>query len=260
MSASATSDATITSARRRARRLVVAPRPASWSTSVRFGRIARHAGTSPTSTPDATAIAAVNASTGRSIPIWSARGTVAGIRRRSTRTPAHARPRPTTAPEAASSPLSTSDRRTSARRPAPRAARIEKSLDARAERASIRFETLAHAMSSTRPTAPRSTHNVRPMPPTTWSCAGTSRTPQPALVSGCCRARFCAIASISDCACASVEPGASRPMARYIRCGRDRSARASSVSGDHSSTSRSPGGNWNPFGMTPTISKVWPSS
>ncbi len=108
ISASATSDATIASASRRARRLVV-PRPASCRTSVRLGRIARHAGTSPTSRPDATASAAVNARTGRSRPIWSARGTVGGMRTRSTRTPAHARPSPTTAPEAASSPLSTSD-------------------------------------------------------------------------------------------------------------------------------------------------------
>ena len=66
--------------------------------------------------------------------------------------------------------------------------------------------------------------------------------------------------SISDCACAIVTPGASRPIARYIRCGRVRSERTSSVSGDHTSTSRSPAGNWNAFGMTPTTSKVWPSS
>ena len=218
--------------------------------------MARHAGTSPTSRPDATAIAAVKARTGRSRPIWSARGTVAGISCRSTRTPAHARPSPTPAPDTASSPLSTSDCRTSARRPAPRAARIEKSRAVRADRASMRFDTLAQAMSSTSPTAPSSTHNVRPTAPTTCSCAGTSRTPHPALVSGCCRASSCAIVSSSDCAFASVAPGASRPMTRYIRCGRVSSAPASSVSGDHISTSRSPGGNWNPLGMTPTTSNV----
>ena len=58
----------------------------------------------------------------------------------------------------------------------------------------------AQAMSSTSTTAPKSTHSVRPMLPTTCSCAGTSLTPHPVFASGCSRAKSRAMRSMSACA------------------------------------------------------------
>ena len=87
-----------------------------------------------------------------------------------------------------STPLSAIERRTSAHRPAPNAARTAKSRDAIADRARSRLAIFAHAMSNTSTTALNRIQRVDPMLPTTCSCAGTSDTPHPAFESGCSRA------------------------------------------------------------------------
>ncbi len=133
--------------------------------------------------------------------------------------PQYARASPATPPDTASTALSTIDRRSSTHRLAPNAERTAKSFAARAERASSRFTMFAQAMSSTSTTAPKSTHSVRPMSPTTCSCAGTSVTPQPAIESGFSPATSAAMPVNSACALSGVAPGASRPIALYMRCG-----------------------------------------
>ncbi len=148
-------------------RLVVLPRLPSCSTSTTLGRIARHAGTSPKSTPDTIVAVTVNSSTAPSRPMLSARGTFGGMSGRSARMPHHATRSPTRPPVAVSIALSTIDRRTRIHRPAPKAARTAKSRDARAERTSSRLAMLPHAITRTSTTAANSTHNVWPMSPTT---------------------------------------------------------------------------------------------
>ncbi len=115
----------------------------------------------------------------------------------SARMPSQASASPAVPPAIASTPLSAIDRRTSAQRLAPNAARTAKSRDASADRASSRFAMFAQAMSSTSTTALNRTQSVGPMSPTTCWCAGTSEAPQPAFESGCSRAMSPAILDIS---------------------------------------------------------------
>ena len=82
---------------------------------------------------------------------------------------------PSAAPAPASRALSTSNWRTMRLRLAPSAARSARSCSRRASRASIRFATFAHAIKSTKPTAPISTASAGLMPPVSTSESGTTR-------------------------------------------------------------------------------------
>jgi hypothetical protein len=148
--------------RLRARRLCVPP-PArvlsSFITSASSGR-AVSAGSAPNSMPVRTETASVKASTGPSMPTSLARVVKRAVKATSRSRPAAASASPITPPISASSVLSVSSWRTSRPRPAPSAARIASSRLRRSMRDSIRFATLAQAISSTQPTAPSSTKSV----------------------------------------------------------------------------------------------------
>ena len=95
--------------------------------------------------------------------------------------PPHAMSTPSAAPPMARTRLSTSSKRTSLARPAPRTARNANSFSRDVARASIRFATLPQPISSNNPTAARIVYSVdsnRPMTVSpsaltnTWKCAG----------------------------------------------------------------------------------------
>ena len=79
-----------------------------------------------------------------------------------------------------------------------------------AARASSRLAMFTHAISSTSPTAARSSHKVDPTFPTSSCCSGRARISTPAFVLGYSCARRRATTSSSACAWASVAPGRSR--------------------------------------------------
>ena len=110
----------------------------------------RHAGASPKSTPQATAVTIVKASTRRSMARSSHVASPPADRKPiSTRVPQLANSTPSAAPSSERSIASVSIRRISRARPAPSARRTAASCCRTVARASSRFATLAHAMSST---------------------------------------------------------------------------------------------------------------
>ena len=131
----------------------------SFITSAISGR-AVSAGSAPNSMPVSTETTSVKPSTVASMPTSLARVVKRAVKATSRSRPAAASPRPITPPMIASSVLSVSSWRTSRPRPAPSAARIASSRLRRSMRESIRFATLAQAISSTQPTAPSSTRSV----------------------------------------------------------------------------------------------------
>ncbi len=100
----------------------------------------------------------------------------------------------------ASSALSVTSCETSRRRLAPSAARTPSSLVLALARASRRFATLAHAISSTSATAPASRFSVGRVAPTSCSCSGTTIAPLPSLETGYACSSRAATAVISACA------------------------------------------------------------
>ena len=83
---------------------------------------------------------------------------------------------------------------------APSPARTAISFLLELARASNKFATFAHAISSTKPTAPRQYQNGRRISPVSCVRSGTTLTPQLVLNSGYCCARRAPIVSIS-CLC-----------------------------------------------------------
>ena len=190
------------------------PRPPSFSVSFNFGRRSFSAGASPNSIPVSTDNPAVKPSTCQSIPISSARGNASGSAASTDVVPAFATINPSAPPAAPRSTLSVSNCRITRHGLAPSAARIANSLVRPVERASNRFATFAHAMSSTKLTAPSSTSKMPLTSPTIWVFSGTSVMPDPLLESGYASARLFAIASTSARACSIVTPAFSRPTTR----------------------------------------------
>ena len=159
---------------RPARPCAAAPlvRPPSFSVSFSSARDAWIAGAIPNSTPVTSDTSAVNAATRPSTPTSRRRGMLSGADATSASTPQNASSRPTAPPASAMSTLSVSSCWTIRPRLAPSAVRSAISLRRDAARASSRFATLAHAISSTRPTAPSRTKSARPVSPTISSCSG----------------------------------------------------------------------------------------
>ena len=172
-----------------------------------------HAGASPARMPAATVIPAANSVTRQSsdsaIPSGSVPGGSNAGAERSTAAPSAS---PAVPPTAASSRLSVSSCRKSCRRLAPSAARTASSRVRPTPRASSRFATFAHAMSSTNPTTPANTSDVvlRSLP-TSALCKGSIVTPQPLLVDGEMRAMPAAIEAISARARSMEMPDFNRP-------------------------------------------------
>ena len=114
--------------------------------------VARHAGAKPNSTPVSSETASVNTSTRQFRLSSTSLGKMPvflSVNATSARLPQKAKSTPTAPPNAASNTLSVSSCRTSRHRPAPTASRTLISAPRKAARASSRFATLAHAISST---------------------------------------------------------------------------------------------------------------
>ena len=93
---------------------------------------------------------------------------------------------------------------------APMAFRTAISRERDAARASRRFATFAHAISSTKPTAASSTSRDARMSPTKYSRRGVSVTPLPVFSFGYSSASCAAMAFISVSACSKLTPSLSR--------------------------------------------------
>src|SRR5205085_2667059 len=120
-----------------------------------------------------------------------------------------ARSRPSPPPASASSRLSVNSCRMMRTRPAPSAVRIAISFERDAARASRRFATFAHAIKSTKPTAPSRTRSDVRKSPTKSSCRETRRARRRASECGYWAARRPAVAVTSAAACSKETPGLS---------------------------------------------------
>ena len=163
---------------------------------------------------------------------------------------------PAPVPSSASTADSVNSCRTSRPRPAPSAARTRISPRRFAAWATSRFATFAHASSSSRPTAPKSTHTAsRTRGATIHSAKGTASALHPAFDSGCASDSRRAISRSSPRACGRVAPGASRPITASSLSPRSR--RGSAARGTHASA---PPGKSNRGGITPVTTNGRPSS
>ena len=121
---------------------------------------------------------------------------------------------PSTPPIVESTRLSVSSCRITRRRPAPSADRIASSRVRTVARASSKLATFAQHISSTNPTTPRNSIDVkRRSLPITASCIGSIVTLRPWLVVGNSRASAEATAPRSEVAASNVTPGFNRPTA-----------------------------------------------
>lgn len=114
------------------------------------------AATSPSASPVPMATARVKASTAGSSPTSWARGMKSAPTRVTAERLVHAKASPSAAPPSARRRLSATSCATICARPAPSETRIPISLRRFEKRASTRFATFAHAMSSTAATAAKS--------------------------------------------------------------------------------------------------------
>ena len=99
-----------------------------------------------------------------------------------------------------------------AARDAPSAARIDNSRPRPVARASMRFATLAQAMSNTKPTAAISTSSMGSIPRAASRTSGWMFVRQSLFVAGYCPARPAFKRVSSARACSSGTSGASRPV------------------------------------------------
>ena len=133
---------------------LVDPRPSSFSNGDTSVREARSAGTRPATSAASTVMAVTNRSTVRSMRTSIQNGGfVSAIPWLNIVVPAQAMSRPSAAPATASTITSPSVWRTTWKRLAPRAVRTATSLVRLAARASTRFATFTHAITSTISTA-----------------------------------------------------------------------------------------------------------
>ena len=234
----------------------------SRSASITAGRHAPDAATRAKTAPATTATDSENARTGQSTAMfwkpWIHLDISGEMLSLSTATPQAATPTPTPPPARASSMDSTATSRPMRHRPAPRAARIVISRPREVMRPSCRFDTLAHAMSSTSAAASWPRTRNGPVTPRCWCRSSTTSTPRPVLVRGWTSARRAPRAAMRARACSRVTPGRSRPTVTTLWF--RRSSRSSPVSTSGVHTSRPPGGNSNSGGRTPTTVRGRPSS
>ena len=156
-------------------------RPAARNTSPRSGRDARNAGTTPNSSADTTAHTIVNARTNGSSDTVSSRGKFVGASATRSRMPSCARAKPSTAPPVASKRLSANICLTSRQGEPPNAARTASSRSRTEVRTSSRLATFAHAISSTKTTAPINARIAGRTSATMSSCIPTAAMCSPAV-------------------------------------------------------------------------------
>ena len=174
--------------------------------------MAFQAGAIPNATPVSKETASTNSNTWPSTLTLSSLGIASGLIAARTRTPNTASSRPAPPPNNASVRLSVRNWRNISQRPAPRAVRSAISSRREAARASSMWLTLAQAISSTKPTAPRSTSRAGRMSPTTFS--RSERTCMSWLVPGNSRSSRLVMVAISAWACSRVTPGFNRANTR----------------------------------------------
>jgi hypothetical protein len=171
------------------------------------------AGTEPNRRPVITDAKSVNPST-HSLPAGGFKRVIsAGRRVLMAFRPHIATPSPSAPPLSASSRFSVSICRNRRRRLAPSAIRRATSFCREADLASSRFPTLAHAISKTNVTAPKSTTKTGLVLPTKFSASGSTNAPTPAFVSAYCWASRFAIRFASVWARFRVASRRRRPMA-----------------------------------------------
>ena len=145
------------------------PRAASFNASETPVRDDCSAGARPKATPVASVSSAANANTVASRPTSLTRGAFDGASETSPPTAQTPNTSPTAPPRPARSTLSVSSCRTTRARVAPSATRTASSRPRAEPRASSRFAMFAHAIRSTKPTAPNTAINPGLMSPTTRS-------------------------------------------------------------------------------------------
>ena len=156
-------------------RRLVPPRPAvSVRSCRRSTSLDRNAGRMPKITPVSAETTRAKTSTVPSRCTTSARGSATAAFARIARSPKYAMMSPNTPPASASRMLSVRSCRMRRSRSAPRAVRIATSRVRPAARASNRFATFAHAMSSTMPTAVSSSISAGRTRPVTIVAIGTA--------------------------------------------------------------------------------------
>ena len=202
------------------------------------------AGASPNSTPVTVAASAATASTRRSTATDATRGTPSGIDAFRIAAPHFASTTPPAVPIAESIRLSIRRPRASCQRVPPSAARTASSRSREVARASIRFATFTHAISSTSATAASNSIIQDRTAPTIASRSGTTPI-EPASLNqaGYCAASPSVIRWMRACAMATVTPGLSRPTTVHVKLrpapARERSAGAG-PNGTHTSTAALP--------------------
>src|SRR5215472_9820900 len=172
---------------------------------------ARHAGASPNSKPLKTDTPTANRSTRQSTWTSSMRGKSPGQKVRNGLSPTLANMTPSSPPARPRSALSVRLCRTKRPRLAPSATRMANSRSRETARASIKLATFAHAISSTRPTAPSKSQSVDPVSPTSARNSFTC-SERPLFVSAKACAKWFPVSATSACACASVAPDRKRPI------------------------------------------------
>ena len=152
--------------------------PALLMTLFKSTRALASAGISPNSTPVPSDTATANVTTRQSMPTdapaSNRRGRPAVSIASSARIATRPMPTPSAPPTAANNMDSVNSCCTMRRRPAPSAERMAISRRRREARINSKPATLTQAMSSTNATAPSSTHNVRPVSPTSASRSVTA--------------------------------------------------------------------------------------
>ncbi len=185
--------------------------PRSRSASARLPATARSAGASPNRIAATHAAPAVYRSAARSMAASSIRGKLPGLKAVMSLMPCHARSTPSTAPAHESTALSTSICAMIRPRPLPTAARTAISRPRSVALTSSRFAMLAHAISSTNPTAPRRASRAGRAWLTTSRCIPFTLICRFWVLWNWWTSRSrAATASISCCACSSVTPSRSR--------------------------------------------------
>ncbi len=134
------------------------------------------AGTNPTPRVTAAVISRQTANTSKSIRVSDRRTTVAGLSAINARTPDALAAIPSKPPAPASTPASTRHCRIRSHGRAPSARLTASSRERSALRATSSPVTFAQAMTSTRQTAPMSSHRARRAVPNTWSMNGVMAT------------------------------------------------------------------------------------
>ena len=183
------------------------PRPGPvLSASFASRPVSCHAGTNAAKSPAATEIAVVKISTRASTAMSPMLGSALLNEASRMSTPKYAAANPTSPPPMPSTSPSVSSCCTTRKRLAPSAFLTAISFARPCVRTSIRLARFAHAISSTRATAPSSTSSEVRTSPIMSSCSGRTSAPQPLLSSGYCSASRSEIASRSACACLTSTP------------------------------------------------------